>query len=55
MYGETQVWKYLDVEQEGVVEGNKSIISNLSSFDEHVQLVDGKTSEDLVDIVMEWY
>jgi hypothetical protein len=53
MYGETQVLKHLDVEQEYVEEENKRILSNLSSSLEHIGLVDGKTNEDLVDIVME--
>jgi hypothetical protein len=48
-----QVLKYWDVEQEFVEEENMNILDYLSSSLEHLQLIDGKTNEDLIEIVME--
>jgi hypothetical protein len=53
MYQEMQLLRHLDVEQEYFEEENKNIADYLSSSLEHVELVVGKTNEDLVDIVME--
>jgi hypothetical protein len=53
MYQEMQLLKHLNVEQEYIEEENKNILSYLSSSLEHAELVVGKTSEDLIDIVME--
>jgi hypothetical protein len=53
MCQEMQILKHLDVEQEYVEEENMNILNYSSSYLGHVELVDGKTSEDLVDIVME--
>jgi hypothetical protein len=47
------VWEHLDVEQEYVEEDNRNILEYVSSYLGHVHLVDGKTSEDSVDIAME--
>jgi hypothetical protein len=45
--------KHLDVEPGFFEEENKNSLDYLSSSLEYVELVDGKTSEDLVDIAME--
>jgi hypothetical protein len=47
------VLKHLDVEQEYVEEDNRNILEYVSLSLEYVQLFDGKTSEDPVDIAME--
>jgi hypothetical protein len=43
----------MDVEQVYVGEDNTNILDYLSSVLEHVQLVDGKTNKDPVDIAIE--